>query len=48
MNGKPQVAAYLNFVLTNVDDVITDVGYFRASDEALNASKAAWLEAMGQ
>jgi phosphate binding protein len=48
MNGKPQVAAYLNFVLSNVDEVISEVGYFPASEDALNASKQAWLDAMGQ
>ncbi|MCB0000961.1 MAG: PstS family phosphate ABC transporter substrate-binding protein [Anaerolineae bacterium] len=48
MTSKPQVAAFLNFVLSNVDDVITDVGYFPASDEAINGAKAAWLAAMGQ
>jgi len=46
--SKPQAAAFLNFVLSNVDDVIIDVGYFPASDEALNQAKAALLAAMGQ
>ncbi len=48
MNSKPQVAAFLNFVLSNVDQVVTEVGYFPASEEALDASRGAWLEAMGQ
>ncbi len=48
MNSKPQVAAFLNFVLSRVDDVILEVGYFPASDEALAASMTAWLDAMGQ
>lgn len=45
MKAKPQVAAFIDFYLTRVNDVIQDVGYFPASDEALNASKQAWLDA---
>jgi len=48
MREKPQVAAFINYYLTHVNDEITDVGYFPASPEALNASKQAWLDAMGQ
>lgn len=48
MREKPQVAAFLNFVLTHVNEEIRDVGYFPASTEALNASKRTWLEAMGK
>jgi phosphate transport system substrate-binding protein len=46
MKEKPQVAAFLNFVLTHVNEEIRDVGYFPASTEALNAAKRTWLEAM--
>ncbi len=46
MREKPQVAAFLNFVLTYVNEEIVDVGYFPASEEALNAAKKAWLEAV--
>lgn len=46
MQEKPQVAAYINFFLTYVNDEIVDVGYFPASDEALNLAKLKWLEAM--
>jgi len=42
------VAAFINYYLTHVNEVIGKVGYFPASEEALNASKKAWLEAMGQ
>ena len=45
MHEKPQVAAYINFFLTYVNDEIVDVGYFPASNEALNASKQAWANA---
>jgi phosphate binding protein len=48
MNSKPQVAAFLNFVLSRVNDVIIEVGYFPASDESLGVAKSAWLEAMGK
>ncbi len=48
MQEKPQVADYINFFLTYVNDEVIDVGYFPASDEALNEARAKWLEAMGQ
>jgi phosphate transport system substrate-binding protein len=48
MQQKPQVASFINFYLTYVNEEIIDVGYFPASTEALNASKQAWLDAMGQ
>jgi phosphate binding protein len=45
MADKPQVAAFINYFLTYVNDEIIDVGYFPASAEALDASRQAWLEA---
>jgi ABC-type phosphate transport system substrate-binding protein len=48
MKEKPQVGAFVNFYLTYVNDEIVDVGYFPASDDALNAARQAWLDAMGQ
>jgi phosphate transport system substrate-binding protein len=48
MRAKPQVAAFLNFVLTYVNEEIVDVGYFPASDEALARSRQNWLQAMEQ
>jgi phosphate transport system substrate-binding protein len=45
---KPQVAAFINFYLSYVNEEITDVGYFPASAEGLNASRQAWIDAMGQ
>ena len=36
MQEKPQVAAFINFYLTRVNEVIDEVGYFPASDEALD------------
>ena len=48
MQSKPQVADFINFYLTYVNEEILDVGYFPASDEALSNSCDAWLTAMGQ
>jgi phosphate transport system substrate-binding protein len=43
---KPQVTDFINFYLTYVNEEILDVGYFPASDTALNESKNAWLAVM--
>lgn len=48
MTSKPQVASFVNFYLTYVNEVIEDVGYFPASEQALNAAKAKWQAAVGQ
>jgi phosphate binding protein len=48
LNEKPQVAQFINYYLTNVNDEISDVGYFPASDEILNASRMAWCDAMAE
>ncbi len=45
MKEKPQVAAFINYYLTVVNDLILDVGYFPASEKALEKSRLAWLEA---
>ena len=45
MKQKPQVASFINFYLTNVNDLIGEVGYFPASDAALDASRQAFLDA---
>ena len=46
MQAKPQVAAFINFFLTYVNEEIDAVGYFPASSAALDAAKQAWLEAL--
>jgi phosphate transport system substrate-binding protein len=46
MKEKPQVASFINFFLTYVNEEIQSVGYFPASAEALDVSRQAWLEAM--
>jgi phosphate binding protein len=48
MAEKPQVAEFINFYLTNVNEEIGAVGYFPSSTEALNQAKQAWLDAVGQ
>jgi phosphate binding protein len=48
MQEKPQVADFINFYLTYVNEEITDVGYFPASEDTLSAAREAWLAAMGQ
>jgi phosphate transport system substrate-binding protein len=46
LQAKPQVAAFINFYLTFVNEEVIDVGYFPASDQALNGARQAWLDAM--
>ena len=45
MQDKPQVAAFIAYYLNNVSDIIGDVGYFPASQEAIDGAKQAWLDA---
>ena len=48
MQEKPQVAAFIYFYLTHVNDEILDVGYFPASQAALDEALAAWHAAVGK
>ena len=48
MQEKPQVAAFINFYLTFVNEEIVAAGYFPASPIALEGAMQAWLTAMGQ
>ncbi len=48
LQEKPQVAAFVYFYLTNVNNEIVDVGYFPASDAALQAAMDAWMDAVGK
>ena len=48
MQEKLQVADFINFYLTYVNEEVIDVGYFPASEEALNTARQTWLDAMGQ
>jgi phosphate transport system substrate-binding protein len=47
MQEKPQVAAFIHFFLTEVNNEIDSVGYFPASQGALDESLAAWATAVG-
>lgn len=46
MQEKPQVAAFINFYLTYVDEEVIGVGYFPAPDAALEEAKSHWVAAM--
>ena len=46
MEKKPQVATFISFYLTHVNDEVVDVGYFPASSDALNAAKQSFLDAL--
>lgn len=48
LTEKPQVAAFLIYYLTYVNEEILDVGYFPASDAALNQARQALLDALPQ
>jgi phosphate transport system substrate-binding protein len=43
IQDKPQVSAFIGYYLANVSDIIGGVGYFPASQEAIDAAKQAWL-----
>ncbi|MGH2592382.1 MAG: phosphate ABC transporter permease PstA [Anaerolineae bacterium] len=47
MQEKPQVAAFVNFYLSTLNDKIEDVGYFPIGDQAAAENRTAWLEANG-
>jgi phosphate transport system substrate-binding protein len=44
MQAKPQVAAFINYYLTHVNEEVRDVGYFPAG-AAIEQAKQAWLDA---
>lgn len=45
LQEKPQVASFINYYLTNVDNVIDRVGYFPAPADAMEQAAQAWLDA---
>ena len=47
LQEKPQVAAFIYFYLSNVNDNIIDVGYFPAPEADSTASMDAWTSATG-
>lgn len=48
IQSKPQVGSFLNFYLTYVNEEVQRVGYFPASEDALNQARAALAEALAQ
>lgn len=46
MKNKPQVAAFIAYYLTYVNEEVVRVGYFPAADSVINAGKQAWLKAV--
>lgn len=46
MKNKPQVAAFIAYYLTYVNEEISKVGYFPAAPAALNKAKQNWINAM--
>lgn len=48
MQDKPQVAAFILFYLTQVNNEVLDVGYFPATDNVLGTAYANWLAGIGQ
>ena len=46
LKSKPQVAAYVNYYLTNVDKVVRRVGYFPAPASALEKARKDFLAAV--
>lgn len=48
MQSKPQVAAFIKFYLENVNNEILDVGYFPASEAAIQEALQTWHDAVGK
>ncbi len=46
INEKPHVAAFIDYYLQTVNDIVLEVGYFPASDASLEASIQAFEEAL--
>lgn len=46
MREKPQVAAFIDFYLSYVNEEVVRVGYFPANEKILQKGRQAWLEAM--
>ena len=46
MREKPQVAAFIDFYLSYVNEEVVGVGYFPANEDVIQKGRASWLEAM--
>ncbi|MDX1416076.1 MAG: phosphate ABC transporter permease PstA [Candidatus Promineifilaceae bacterium] len=44
---KPEVAAFLAYYLENLDEVVAEIGYFPAENEALNEQRTVIADALG-
>jgi len=47
MRDQPQAAQFVSYYLQHVKDIISDVGYYPASDETLTEARNTWLRATG-
>ncbi len=45
---KPQVAAFVQYYLTNAEEVVAEVGYFPIAVEAMNETKQIFLDAVAE
>ncbi|MCC7019189.1 MAG: PstS family phosphate ABC transporter substrate-binding protein [Ardenticatenales bacterium] len=48
LTAKPQVASFVSYYLSTVNEEIVEAGYFPASAEALDEAETAWTTAAGQ
>ncbi|MEK6223015.1 MAG: PstS family phosphate ABC transporter substrate-binding protein [Chloroflexota bacterium] len=48
LQSKPQVAGYINFLLTYVNEEIDQVGYFPANSDVLEQARNLWLAALDE
>ncbi|MCB0106861.1 MAG: substrate-binding domain-containing protein, partial [Caldilineaceae bacterium] len=48
LQGKPQVAAFINFYLNHINEEIREVGYFPAAVQDLDAARTQLLEILGE
>ncbi|MBP0020311.1 MAG: PstS family phosphate ABC transporter substrate-binding protein [Cyanobacteria bacterium SBLK] len=48
MQEKPQVAAFINYFLTHVNEEIRTVGYFPANARVANSERVKFLQAIGE
>jgi phosphate binding protein len=48
MNEKPQVAAFIAYYLANVENFVSEVGYFPSGEKAIAAAKEAYCTAMAE
>jgi len=46
MQANPEVASFVNFYLTNVDNIMADVGYFSVNSEQTTKNIETWLAMM--